>query len=1285
MRTFEEIVGEKGKTPQLKLSFKEFIAGSKTTSPPPPKLRFEDFINYQPLATPSGPPRGPVSPDPDTPDFVDTAQRPAPDTGPQLTQGQPPTQQELELTRRGAYRPRTHKEEVGRGIGRGVRQIGAAHKSLLGMGAGMAGQPGYQQRMLQEAGQLTRGAEKATMAPSVGDLREVRGVRDVGKFLEGRGSEQIPIAGGMALSGPLAPLAAIAHQTGSIYQDVTKRAGTGPWQTGVAIGLGTLTGMLDALPIMRLIKKGGAGKQASKYVVNGLIKKGLLKRVGKEMVIQGSLETATEGLQTVGEQLAGEFVDKNHKMFSKENAWEIANAMALGLAGGAVGGGGVGTAVSVLPNIEAQGPPPSAGPQPAPATPTGPAVAPVVPPIGEGPQAAPPQFPTAPTAAETPPGPRQTIGRPELANPMETEKSRAGMNLVDQARKDAGVPVKESMKDWEAKGAAIAADPVRRRATKDRLSRGEMLDKDESEGAKIILHDMAGEAFVQRDKEALAELIHLEQGWREGGTEHARAMRDRADRIAGQKKRLSEYFYQGLTRLPKQTAKEYAEARANGDTDTTVRIEREWADKIDAMLADWTKRGIDVQNADNASVRQLGKMFKDMAYAVGGTNGWDAAHEHVRNSVMSQKSMIRNFGGGLYAPWDAFVVKPTKRLIDSLLPGGKKHTGESMAAWHAGTSKIAHQRAWSYAFWSWVNEVPIFNLQVGHKTGHWEAESHKPPSITGRWLGKQAGKVMGPGVGEATRKTVAALGHAERLLQRTNLAVDQLFQSLHSHAEVAAHAVQAGKEQGLKPYTEEMQAFVDAQLEDLSSDSWSAAMESGESQRVVYLGEPGKVEQGILDLREAIPPLKLFPFIFVHTPVMLARQAGISSVTGTPYVGVRALRGGYKGQREVLTRHLAQQALAWAGTLALWGLTGDDEEPGYITGPASNRPQYRGEQHTTGTRNPDMALRLSKTGPWHSYKYNEPFSAVLGTHVALITLIKNLRKGRSTKEEVTHTFNRLKGMYADQTYIKGIGDIIKAIDDPERYGQNVWRNLGEIWLPNVIEQAITAQDDYIRNNRVMGEEGERASYTESVLRKSIPVTSLLPPPRVGLWGQDIMKNPDFDSPTGTFLYRTLWPSFALVPTRGKTEEVEKLLMHYNYDKPPDKRYWIYEPTRYVTLPDEASRKGTDAQEMNEDEYYLFAKLSGLYFRQAAEFGIWKPDKPTDDQVTEIEQMVKSGREMARSFIQESRDYRNVGNEKAAQLALARMQQQIRQLEQQFGQPGPGTLQPPYSRQERTTP
>jgi len=119
----------------------------------------------------------------------------------------------------------------------------------------------------------------------------------------------------------------------------------------VSLGGGVVAGALEALPVLRVFNKFG-GKTVEELALKE-IKNGVVKRMGKEALIQSVTEGSTEAMQEVISRTAMKVADQNKEILGEEGVSAIMNAFAAGaIAGGPFGAlGGIPAPAGVDPKL----------------------------------------------------------------------------------------------------------------------------------------------------------------------------------------------------------------------------------------------------------------------------------------------------------------------------------------------------------------------------------------------------------------------------------------------------------------------------------------------------------------------------------------------------------------------------------------------------------------------------------------------------------------------------------------------------------------------------------------------------------------------------------------------------------------------------------------------------------------------------------------------------------------------------------------------------------------------
>ena len=149
-------------------------------------------------------------------------------------------------------------------------------------------------------------------------------------------------------------IVAYGLESGFAYDDAIEYGLTPEEATKVAHSHGAIATVLELLPVGRVIKKLGIGKQVEKQLTKKLIQKGVYKEVPKELVKQGFVESSTETLQELS-SILHEAGYKDEK--DLPSGIEVKRRLGQSGFGGLIAGGGTGAVVGTVqaqkkPSIE---------------------------------------------------------------------------------------------------------------------------------------------------------------------------------------------------------------------------------------------------------------------------------------------------------------------------------------------------------------------------------------------------------------------------------------------------------------------------------------------------------------------------------------------------------------------------------------------------------------------------------------------------------------------------------------------------------------------------------------------------------------------------------------------------------------------------------------------------------------------------------------------------------------------------------------------------------------------
>lgn len=179
-------------------------------------------------------------------------------------------------------------------------------------------------------GAVGKAVAKKVISKEVGDLIQ-QGVVNEATKAGLKSMARAQLAGqlfGSAASGT-------ALETGSIYGDIYEK--TGEHRPGVALGFGSIAGLVESTPVLFVLRKYGGNLAAKSFIdkMADVVNKGGLPA---RTIKTGLAESGTEGIQTALERAAVKWVDENQEIFGEEGRHEFINAMA----GGFFLGGGMG-------------------------------------------------------------------------------------------------------------------------------------------------------------------------------------------------------------------------------------------------------------------------------------------------------------------------------------------------------------------------------------------------------------------------------------------------------------------------------------------------------------------------------------------------------------------------------------------------------------------------------------------------------------------------------------------------------------------------------------------------------------------------------------------------------------------------------------------------------------------------------------------------------------------------------------------------------------------------------
>jgi len=783
------------------------------------------------------------------------------------------------------------------------------------------------------------------------------------------------------------------------------------------------------------------------------------------------------------------------------------------------------------------------------------------------------------------------VKRP-MVNPLHSQEGR---RLFMQAQ-----AVRESEGKWQRvsrdvnKAQKQLENPQFYQTLEQQIAQGAMIRPEDQVASELLLNQESTKLFNNvNDINQGRKTFELMTGYQEGVSATASRLRlhgyagkeagANAKWVPGADEPLKEFIARNLFYVDEKTRKAYLAAK---NPAKKAKVADKWHKRVMKVMEKWERDGLKVSEMDRMVVSDLPEYLQfrfahDLRNVTeGGQAGWWAPVQEVyRSGLMSAPTTgVRNALGGLYALGDVMVVKPAANFLRTLVrQGTMMETVEALH--HSVLSPQAWARASKDAWYTFRYEIPALEFRLGQVQKLQDVEFYMRGAIPNLNIGR----VPIP-VGSVVRSPVTATA-----------AVDEFVKTMHIHNEVAAEAVRLGKQAGIKPYSRQMVNFVDDMVRDTKSPAYENAIRSWETWRATFQNKARWPEKALLGIRKTVPPAGLVT-PFIKTGAQLSYQGGMMSPLGDFVTASRLTRrlvgkvfkggkvfdstySGYKFSVDVARNMMGHYIVG-----QLDSLRKDENGNRRITGSAGYFGSTKNEQNLRNEIAPPLSINMGDY--WLSYANLGPLTEILAFGINTLEAMDEADIiGR--KKAFDRWVSKMAGMGMDATYYRGLGDLFKAATD-DTYREYWTANLASSFIPNYIDSHMRAKDEYVREHKITGEEGERPTWGERVMRKGFPTSTVLPPPKVDFYGNDVKKYM-YDRPMTMYGINFLAPIIIRNTYSDERDKILQRVARYNYEHPESKHtQWFSDLGHTVT----SSLDKKDRQ-MDEDMYYRHSRLTGL--------------------------------------------------------------------------------------------
>lgn len=857
--------------------------------------------------------------------------------------------------------------------------------------------------------------------------------------------------------------------------------------------------------------------------------------------------------------------------------------------------------------------------------------------------------------AEVARGQTRTVGRPELANPVDPEAeggtARRLVDAIDEARKRSGVPI--------TKADAVVLERAQKRLQDDyagevakllKMAEDGKLPTDEDVAvAKVIVADASIKGVREGDEASFARAIEIANAYRDVGAEQARAFRQRVDPWLTPAERARQYMAEVIMADTPKQARERKAAKKAKENATGEEAKKAADKRLKALDAKKAKvlveiheklkaMGIDpavVTPALFKNQREAARIAREIsiANATWGEKGIEYWYNSILSGTRTQsRNVIGNLGYGL---WESLPQRLIEATIN--LGVGSKDAatfGELKPMMKAIGPSLA--RAFVSAGMSWSTESPVFEDRIRR------AQEIKGGANTDEELQDSIHLTR------ARAKIGGKVGRVVRIPTRALRMMDEAFKTVWGTLEAHAIAFRVAKAEGLKgdAAAKRMAELID----EPASIAWAGGLD--QAKRLAFQSDLGVAREIVSKIRDVpvIGPVSVFIAPFIGTPLNIFRAAYQKSpvaVVNTLYRSARQGavlmkwdKSGWTYTRNEVVRDLANNVVAFGTLFALWGLTGDpddkDDEP-WITGSAYAKGGARDHQYRS---RPPLSVRLPGVG-WVSYAGIEPFATMFGSTIDAINGAKKAKDGEKFAAALREGLVSMKQQVRDKTFFKSVSDLMTVLGMQEGRGGSAaplmdWASdFAASWVPNIVRQAGGALDDKLRDRsfRISEERGALATFGQRTLEKAFPFGSNRGTPRVDFWGDEISTR-QMPGPATDFVYRMLIP---LDVRRTKPNEGDRFLRNWNNlvedDPAQGEAYWPRVPRDVIV----ETKNGKKSQRrLSDREYHDYLVDAGTRAKKKVDalirVGVINPDDPTPKAKRRFEKAIEEAREEARKAI-----------------------------------------------------
>jgi hypothetical protein len=367
-----------------------------------------------------------------------------------------------------------------------------------------------------------------------------------------------------------------------------------------------------------------------------------------------------------------------------------------------------------------------------------------------------------------------------------------------------------------------------------------------------------------------------------------------------------------------------------------------------------------------------------------------------------------------------------------------------------------------------------------------------------------AGDISGSVSARVTNPLARGAATTLEIPGRLNQAGDELARSMAYSMGLGRQAAVRASKEGLRG--DEWKKRVAELLADPDEGTMKAA--NSIAQRMTYKGQMGGIGSWLGAGQQKSPIVANIILPFLKTVYHITSRGVDRSPVGWVGTVADVARGKYKSGQE-LPEHIVPlgervgdnlMGLVLGAGLAYYGVQGN------LSAAGPDDANKRRLLMTTGWR--PYAIKIGNE--WHQYTNWGPLAVPLGLAGSWAEAVLYADEGKDASSVAMDTASRFARLGTEQTYLQSVGDVYKAINDFERYGERPVTSLFTSLVPygSGLSTAAQAGDPYQRDIARSSEVGYPEHLSQAMMarlpgqRQTLPVS------------QDAMGQPEVNQQSG---------------------------------------------------------------------------------------------------------------------------------------------------------------------------